>query len=265
MLPHDDCTPAGGGQPAIVERHGDEIRESYLDRDDRLSFRVDNGTVEHRFFSNGRPDSVKEVVEDRGAQKVHIKFGMRAKDGCVSLAFYPHTGSNSWVYDVFYSDRPNHDGLLSVSIATRNGPLNVMKDSAGSVFRTNLAHIAVKQNPDVRAEFKKTTVQQPKEIYQDLLGRRMRLTVIDEKTYGDRTLSFSNDEPTDDDRYTESKIQLLELLESLVDLQREIYVNLLPFEPNQTNADFRDAQKRRFKALSESLFAAVDEATKLAR
>jgi hypothetical protein len=80
-----DASSPNRAARANVEHYGDETRETYLNRGDHLSFRVDNGVNEHRFFENGRTDKVKQVLENRQEQTRVVRYSLR-QDGCTELA-----------------------------------------------------------------------------------------------------------------------------------------------------------------------------------
>lgn len=244
-------SPLSAANPANTERYGDELRETYLDRADKLAFRVDDGTVEHRFFENGRPDAVKQVIENRAVGSRVVRFGLRA-DNCTALSQTYDRPTSTAIYTAEFDGRK--DGLRALHVALRSEQaIDVGTDSAASLIREKLRHAAVTFDPTV-------AVGRTLEVYQDHAARELRV-ITQENDYAAKKIThkFSNDVPSDDPRYEAGKISMVNAVRTLVDLERELFLNLLPFIPGESNEDRVCAQRARLYELSQRLFAAFDE------
>jgi hypothetical protein len=236
--------------PANVERYGDEVRETFLDRIDKLTFRVDDGGLEHRFFENGRPDKVKQILENRKLHTRQVLYSLRS-DGCTEFTRERDQSSGAVVYRATFADRS--DGVTAILLALRAGnELDVSVDSAVSLIREKMLHAAVRFNADV-------SLGRVAEAYQDQDARELRVTVRDD-AFGKKTnLTFSNDQPTEDPRYEAAKVAIMKGMKQVVALERELFVNVFPFVASDTTEDMIAKQRERLYALSNSLFAAFDE------
>lgn len=242
-------SPTREAQPATVETYDGEIRETYLNREDRLTFRVDDGNVECRFFENGRSDAVKQVTEKRKEKQRVVMFSIRS-DGCTSLSEQASQDSDSTLYEATFADRT--DGIKSIHLATVNRPIDIACESAQSLFRSNVRHVAIKFDPDVSSG--KTM-----EVYQDVEARQLRIVAAADD-FGHRTsTTFSNDVPTSDERYTYSKMLIMSAIQRILLLERELFVHLMPHLAHQDNAALANAHCGRLQRLTETLFAAFDE------
>lgn len=237
---------------ASVERYGDEVRESYLDRLDKLTFRVDDGNCEHRFFENGRVDSVKQVLENHSEHLRVVKYAMRS-DGCIEYTRSIDKESRGQLLVATFDQRT--DGITCISIALKaHQSLEIGCDSAQSLIREKSLFVAVKLNPDL-------AVGKFYELYQDQDRRELRITMREDDFGKRQHQSFSNDVPTDDPRYEAAKIVVMGAVKTIVDLERELFVNLFPFVAGETNEQMIEKQKLRLYSLAGSLFTAFDEAS----
>lgn len=250
MLQQVPSPSAKEPSPATIERYEGETRESFLDREDRLTFRVDDGNVECRFYGNGRVDSVKEVTENRKDRRLHVVFAQRS-DHCVALTVSANQQGSGWLYDASFTDRD--DGVKSIHLATKDRAIDVTCDSSTTLIRHQLGHIAIKLDPEI-SEGKLL------EVYQDTESRALRL-VAQADDYGHRTTTtFCNDVPTNDPRYEGGKVMIMNAIHRIVLIQRELFLNLMPYVPHQDNVGLAAAQKERLYQLAGSLFAAYDDA-----
>lgn len=238
--------------PAAVERYGEEIRESYLERDDKLSFRVDDGNVEHRFFENGREDAVKQVIQNKAEHSRVVKYAMR-DDGCTEYTRALVQGG-AGQFSASFDGRS--DGVKSIVFVLRgNCDLDVGADNAARLYREKLLHIAVKLDADV-AQHKFL------EAYQDNNDRSLRVVVPVGDLGGHKeTVLFRNDQPHEDERYEAAKFLVMNAVRAVVDLERQLYITLYPFISGASNADMVVVQRDRMRQLATSLFSAFDEVT----
>jgi hypothetical protein len=245
-----DASSPNRAARANVEHYGDETRETYLNRGDHLSFRVDNGVNEHRFFENGRADRVKQVLENRQEQTRVVRYSLR-QDGCTELARELDKGSNAATYKASFDGRP--DGIKTICLALKaSTSIDVGSDSASSLIREKMLHAAVQFDPEVApGRFY--------EAYQDQLARTLRVTVQDDEFGKRNTTLFHNDEATDDARYETAKVIVMRCVKLVVALERELYVNLFPFVADESNEDLVAKQRQRLYELSAHLFYAFDE------
>ena len=241
--------------PAAVETYGDERRESYLNRSDCLTFRVSDGTLEHRFFGNGRPDAVKEVVENAGAGSLDVVFGMRP-DHCVKHLAGRDATTGVFTYETHFNGRT--DGVKSLHIALRastdakTAAIDVGADSATSLYREKIHHMAVKFDPDAAPH-------RLIEAYQDFAAGTLRIVAEADELGHRATVTFNVAVPNDDDQYERARVIMMGLVQHLLVLKRDLYINLAPFVPGDDNHAMLAKQNARLVALSASLFSAFDE------
>jgi Fe-S cluster assembly iron-binding protein IscA len=244
-------SPASPASPANVERYGDEIRETFLGRSDKLTFRVDDGAVEHRFFENGRVDHVKQLIENRKEGTREVIYSLRP-DGCTRFLTRVVADSQTQAFTAEFDGR--RDGVKSFHVVLRGGAsLNVGTDSAVSVIREKMLHAAVKLDPN-------TAAGHFLELYQNQEAKELRvITQENDFTAKKVTVTFNNAVPTDDARYEPAKVHVMAALRTLVGLERELHLNMYPFAEGQTNDDMVVAHRERLYALSAALFSAFDE------
>jgi hypothetical protein len=240
----------GEGAPAAVEHYGEELRESYLDRADHLTFRVDNGDTEHLFFSNGRSDAVKQVLKERKAGSCTVSYGLRA-DHCTGFVSSMDPANKAMSYQVMFDGRP--DGVKSVHVGLSAGQrIDVATDCAALLYREKVLHVGVKLDCE-------TAPLQMLEAYQDVAARVLRV-VYELDDFGHRsTVNFSNDTSNDDERYDAAKLLVLDAIQHCLKVERELFVNFVPFAEGDDNAAMLAKSKERLYGLASSLFSAFDE------
>ena len=254
ILEHDSAPATSStqqeGAPAAVEHYAGEVRESYLDRADGLTFRVDDSDTEHLFFGNGRADCVKQVLRERKIGKTTVSYGMRP-DHCTTFVSTTDQASKAMSYVALFDGRD--DGVISVHCTLSAGNrIDVANDCAAALYREKVIHVAVKMNAEVAPHGLL-------EAYQDVAARTLRVVyALDD--FGHRSsVTFSNDASCDDERYEAAKVLVMDAIQHALKMEREMFVNFVPFAEGDDNNKMLAKQKERLYGLASSLFAAFDE------
>ena len=246
------------GNPAVVETYGEQVRQSFLDRPDKLHFRIQDTDEVLRLFGHGRGDNVREVEESRG--KRHIVFAERQDllvDYTKQTLVESEVGneeSTTECYTYKYSGKT----LKSTHISLRpNQCFDLGADTPAVIFRQKALHIALKFNETEAEENPHRMI----EVLQDQNEHSMRIIVQKEDGYSKETLHFDNDTPNDSDVYLTAKQMIAQFIQQFVEVERELFLSLPEFVPGETDAEAVEKQRQRLQHLAKSLFTSIDDYT----
>lgn len=231
-----------------MEKYENETRESFLDRADHLTFRIDDGTTQHSFFESGRPDKMREAIISHNNDVALTLLYQGRCDNCVRYS-RSVTVQQCREYEAFFADHPNRLASVHMVLSSHQS-IEVGSDSPTSVYRDKVLHIALKYTPQKAGDFV--------EVYQDIAAHSLRV-VVHQENLGKKTVMFDNHTPTEDPLYESAKALVLQAVQQIVGLEREVYLNYFPTRGTETQEELVALQHQRLHDLSSSLFRSLDE------
>ena len=249
----DEMPVVNSGAPAVVEQYGEQVRQSFLDREDKLHFRTQEGGNICRMYGPNRPDSVREVEETECSR--HIIFGQRPDDlvDYLQETVQDASGSQTTVYTAKFSGPSLKSGHIAMQ---PNQQFEPGCDTPVTIFREKALHVALKF--DASSE---ETPFRIVEVFQDQQQRLMRVVCLIDDLGHKETLTFPNSEPNNDDRYSFAKESIANFIQLLVALERDLFINLPDFVPGESASATAAKQNERLHKLARSLFSSIDAYT----
>jgi hypothetical protein len=230
--------------PVTVEHYEKERRESYTDHPEQLHFRAFDGTIDHRLYSAGRADGLRELTEAVDGTMLESVF-INRPDALVRYKRQYDAKTSSNTYEVHFEDQK--DGIESICMTLRSGEkLDATTDTASTLFRFKAMHTAAKLKSDKSARC-------VAEIYQDAASRTLRVTCDDPNKVNRENLEFPNDVPNDDPLYESCKMLLVTCVQSLLWVERELLLLSIRLGTSTATA--------QLNSLAKALFATLDAAS----
>lgn len=219
-------------KPVNIETYGEEIREYFLNRSDQMHFQIRSPLSCQKFFS-GRSDGIREITETQN--QLVVTFSERQDK---LLEFKRFAVGSAYCFQANYETRT--DGVKSFHLAL-SSDISVGADTAAQLYREKVQHVAVKFDR-ARSKFNL------EEVYQDIASSTLRFIVQELDDGLHKANVYFNAEPTKDPRYEDAKIYVMESIQTILSIVRELH---LSFSSN-------GKLSQPLKSLALSLFQSLD-------